>query len=215
MRIRILGFPLFIEKTTWLMAGFILLSRASGGPEALLDGLLWVLLAYGSVLAHELGHALSASRFGLGPVEMSLHGLGGLTRHARPATPWQGLFLSLAGPAVNFGIALLSLAAILLMRVESAWLLSTLQTLLVANVFWAAFNLLPMLPLDGAKVTLHGLHLLGVSDLTGLRITLGLTLAIALLVAAGGVWFKLWFLVLFAFLSLKDVWPILGNAFRR
>ncbi len=109
LHFRLLGFPVVIHPFAWLVLGFILLSNASGGPTALLGGVLWALVLFGSILVHELGHALVARGFRLGPVEILIHGFGGLTTHRRSPTPARSLLITAAGAGAGLllgGLAL-------------------------------------------------------------------------------------------------------------
>src|SRR5262249_58661785 len=65
-----------------------------------------------SVLLHELGHALTARRFGIGVRGITLELLGGYTELDRDApSPRVELSVSLAGPAVSFALGVLAVLA--------------------------------------------------------------------------------------------------------
>ncbi len=109
-----------------------------------------ILIASFSVLAHELGHAFTSLRFGLG-ARIELTGLGGLTYHAPARDNRQLFFVTAAGPAMNFVLAALlygvhgftqgMLDEIVFMGIQ-------------VNVVWGIYNLLPIIPLDGGILTL-------------------------------------------------------------
>src|SRR5262249_47936015 len=101
-----------------------------------------------------LGHALVYKRLGA-RTQVILHGMGGVTLGAREKafSPGEQVLVSLAGPF--FGIAL-GLATLGLKYAhgdfESELVNFTLTQLTFINLFWSAFNLLPVVPLDGGHV---------------------------------------------------------------
>lgn len=144
---------MYVEPSFLILLGlFVVLDLDRKIPLRL--ALLWIPVVFFSVLLHELGHALIISLFKHGPSTITLSGFGGVTRNQRNSRPWQDILISLAGPLVSIGIALV---AALLFR-ESAFvrrdpMLAAMVPLLVwANRSWAIFNLLPIYPLDGGQV---------------------------------------------------------------
>lgn len=112
-------------------------------------GAIWVGIVFLSVLGHELGHATAMRIFGF-PPSIELHAMGGWTlwpEGARP-TEKQKLIVTLCGPGIELAAALVVWLA--LSRVDlppnAVWARDTFVTV---NVFWAALNLLPILPWDG------------------------------------------------------------------
>src|SRR3712207_9310917 len=70
-------------------------------PVAYAIGFGFVVCLLGSVLLHELGHALTARRYGIGVRGITLELLGGYTEMDRESpTPRVDALISLAGPAV-------------------------------------------------------------------------------------------------------------------
>jgi Zn-dependent protease len=116
-------------------------------------------LFLGSLLAHELGHALVARRAGLRVRGITLWLLGGVAQlEDEPASPRDELRVAIVGPgvslalAVAFGLAAFGLSALggpAVAVAITAWLA-------VGNTALAVFNLLPAAPLDGGRV-LRGL----------------------------------------------------------
>jgi stage IV sporulation protein FB len=134
-------------------------SYVSGGPEAAWSGLLFMVLLFLCVLAHEFGHILTARAFGVATPDVTLLPIGGVARLERiPEEPRQELLIAIAGPAVNVAIALLlvlllgaRLDAQHLAVVESARV-SLVDRLAAVNLFLAVFNLIPAFPMDGGRV---------------------------------------------------------------
>ncbi|WP_434744009.1 site-2 protease family protein [Micromonospora sp. SH-82] len=123
------------------------LSQLSG----YLIGFGFVVSLLGSVLLHELGHALTARRYHIGVRGITLELLGGYTEMDRDApNPRVDLLVSLAGPAVSAVLGVAATAATIALP-ERTVLNQLAFQLAVSNVIVAVFNLLPGLPLDGGR----------------------------------------------------------------
>ena len=161
---RIAGTAVRIHITFLLLLAWIGLSAwRTGGSEAALGGLVFILLLFGCVLAHEFGHILMARRFGIATPEVTLLPIGGVAALERmPEKPREQLAVAVAGPAVNVAIAavlLLYLGASAdssqvaegMNRLEDSSF-NLVARLASANVFLVLFNLLPAFPMDGGRV---------------------------------------------------------------
>ncbi len=121
---------------------------------------LFVLAVFVCVILHEFGHALTARRYGVETQDIILSPIGGVARLTRlPDKPIQEFFVALAGPMVNFAIALLLSVYFLFIPFDQLHSFITLKDprafipLLVAlNLLLAIFNLLPAFPLDGGRI---------------------------------------------------------------
>lgn len=158
---RVFGFPTSVDPTALLLLAFYVFGGGGTGPEAMIRGGVLALIVFGSVLVHELGHAVMARGYRLGPIEIVLHGFGGFTRFSRNPTPRQGILLTLAGPGASLGLAVLAtiaglVAGAALPQSPMGPMLALAGTL---NFFWAVFNVLPMYPLDGGLIVFHALSL--------------------------------------------------------
>jgi Zn-dependent protease len=124
-------------------------------------------LAFGSIVFHELGHALAARREGLQVDGIDLFLFGGLMRmRSEPETPGAEFRVAAAGPFGTVVVILLGLAAGLAIggatKLREAILLDTgahvslgmqlVSTVVMLNVLLLAFNLIPAYPLDGGRI---------------------------------------------------------------
>jgi Zn-dependent protease len=123
-------------------------------------------LFFGSLILHELGHALVARRNGIEIAGIDLWFFGGLAKLSRDSrSPGEEFRVAAAGPAVTLAIVALCLAAgALLSRggavVDSAVLSHSATTPAVALIGWLAmintvlfvFNMVPAFPLDGGRI---------------------------------------------------------------
>lgn len=117
-----------------------------------------VILFFGCVVLHELGHALTARRYGVRVPRILLLPIGGMAEMERiPRRPAAELHITIAGPAVNFVLVLLLLPLVwaeLLGRVP-VWeysLADMLTQLWWGNLIMGTFNLLPVFPMDGGRI---------------------------------------------------------------
>src|SRR6185503_12571565 len=120
---------------------------------------IYILALFGSVLLHELGHALVARRIGIRTLEIVMFPIGGVARPDREPRAREELWIALAGPAVNLLIAG-SIALWFWQRQALAPLSELLQPtdtnlaqrIGVGNLILGVFNLLPAYPMDGGRV---------------------------------------------------------------
>lgn len=118
-------------------------------------GGLGALLFFGSLLVHEMGHALVARDEGIGVRSVSLWALGGLARlESSPTEPGAEFRIAVAGPLGSAGCAALFLSlAYALPEGGLAGVTGSLFAWLgMVNVLLVGFNLLPAAPLDGGTI---------------------------------------------------------------
>jgi len=142
---RVAGVPLLVDWSAGFVIAFIVMTSSGPGGEGFVGGLIFALLIMGSILVHELGHAVAGRHFGLRPRAILLHGFGGLCQYERAPRGLVGVFVSAAGPVA--GLALGGVALLLGWKVL-AWV----------NLFWSVFNLLPMFPMDGGHIVRHAIE---------------------------------------------------------
>lgn len=155
------GIRLQVHWTFLLIVGWVLYASFSAGATAAVAALnlAFVLVLFGCVILHELGHALAARMYGIPTRDITLLPIGGIARLERmPRKPEQELVVALAGPAVNVVIAGGIAAALLLLygpRVLPAVPMvegNFFAQLMWVNIGLVAFNMVPAFPLDGGRV---------------------------------------------------------------
>jgi Zn-dependent protease/predicted transcriptional regulator len=160
---RIAGIDVYVHPTFLLLLVWVALAHffAHNDLGEALYGLVFVLALFGIVVLHELGHALTARRYGVRTRDITLLPIGGVARLERiPEDPWQELAIAVAGPAVNVVMAAAIYLGLVLARGLS---LSPpdavirvgggfLQQLFWVNVMLVVFNMVPAFPMDGGRV---------------------------------------------------------------
>lgn len=109
-----------------------------------------LLILFGIVLIHELGHVFAAKSFGWRIKEVLLFPFGGVavTDESGTVPVREEMIVALAGPLQNGWMICFSL----LMKWTGWWSADWADYFLLANLKIALFNLIPVLPLDGGKM---------------------------------------------------------------
>lgn len=191
---KVAGIPIVLtENWLWFIVLMSLFNVFSGGlmygiNTALVIGFLAVF-----IILHELGHSLTALKFGARTSVISLTFLGGAAQISEAgwykliAQPAKALLVWAAGPAVSVGLYFLlkALAGVM----PSAYLSTGTMYLAYTNLALAIFNLMPVYPLDGGGI-LYCLMRFIFSKTTAIKITsvVGVIGSIAFILAA--IYFK-------------------------
>ncbi|TBN04333.1 site-2 protease family protein [Hyunsoonleella flava] len=161
------GIKIKVHWTFFFLIVWIVFSelKRGGNAESVLFNVVLVLAAFLCVVLHELGHALTAKRFGINTKKITLLPIGGTASLERiPESPKQELLVTLAGPLVNVIIAiflyyLIPVKALMQLNFTESFeaLMSfTLQNFLfflfLVNVGLAVFNIIPAFPMDGGRI---------------------------------------------------------------
>ncbi len=156
----IAGIPINVHGTFAVLIVFLLVSGLLGGRglAAALSSVLFILAIFVTIILHELGHALTARRFGIRTRDITLLPIGGLARLERmPDVPRQELWVALAGPAVNvviaatcYGLLFLATGTAPVLTLDPA-ATGFLGRFTAVNFALAIFNMLPAFPMDGGR----------------------------------------------------------------
>lgn len=188
IRFPLWGIPVTVRPSFWVVAFLLGLGV---GDRALLAA--WVAIVFVSVLAHELGHALSARRYGA-DVAITLTTLGGFTRWSMPEgsmSPGRRVLVAGAGSAVGIVVGLAVLGGFMATRPWGATAASIVLMIVWVNVGWGVLNWLPIRPLDGGHLVLAFLDL--VSPQRADRIASAIFLVTSLGALAAALYFRLIF----------------------
>jgi Zn-dependent protease/CBS domain-containing protein len=157
---KVAGTAILVHVTFVLFLGWIFVaSWVAGGPQTAWQSLIFLLLLFACVVAHEFGHIFTARAFGVTTPDVVLLPIGGVARLERiPEEPWEEFLIAIAGPLVNVAIALALMALAgahvstrELYAVESPHT-SMIDRLAAVNLFLAVFNMIPAFPMDGGRV---------------------------------------------------------------
>lgn len=161
------GVRVMVHPSWFVIFALVVATLASVGGEEVGGNLntasRWIvaflvaILFFGSVLVHELSHALVARRFGINVPQISLFIFGGVASldEEAPSARAEGL-IAVAGPLASgllgagfFGIAYVARGVDSPMADVVFW---TCNWLGLSNVALAVFNLIPGFPMDGGRI---------------------------------------------------------------
>jgi Zn-dependent protease len=154
---RFFGIPLYIHIFLIIFFGITVLTSLA--PFNLQSMLLPVILMF-SVYLHELGHALTARRFGVRPHRIVLHIFGGVAEIPPGLQRRQELWVIAMGPAVSGILMIIGILGGLLFALVPV-LGPTLWTFGLLNGVLFFFNILPIFPLDGGQFLRNWISLRG------------------------------------------------------
>jgi len=196
--LKVAGIPIRVHATFVLVLLYAALIARGQGALVILESIAFILALFTCIVLHELGHALTAARYGVRTRDITLLPIGGVARLERiPEKPRQEIAVALAGPAVNIVIAA-ALFLVLFLQSE-AWAFATPATmtmllqrnffarLLATNIVIVLFNLIPAFPMDGGRV-LRALLATRLDYLRATQIAANVGQGIAFLFGLLGLW---------------------------
>jgi len=133
--------------------------------DSALFGVVVITLLFVLVTLHEFGHSFAAMYYDVPVKQIVLSPIGGVAQlQQMPDKPVQEFVISIAGPAVNFVIAVLMALFVPILGLNAMDFMTALSGtagltitavfayIFVYNIFLALFNLIPAFPLDGGRV---------------------------------------------------------------
>ncbi len=152
----------FVHWTFLILITFIVYNGISEGQSKEVIGwhVLFILTIFICVVFHEFGHALTGRKFGFKTKDIILLPIGGVARFEKlPENARQEFLVAIAGPMVNFLIALIlyliaqpSIHYLLTLDTSAINAANFLGLLLVVNLSLGLFNLIPAFPMDGGRI---------------------------------------------------------------
>jgi Zn-dependent protease len=177
IRFTLFGIPVHVHPFFWITLALIGGGLNANSSEAIFRLGLFLLAGFISVLVHELGHALTARRFGA-YTEIVLQAFGGYASYTGVRmSRTQTFLITAAGPAIQIALGALVWLLLPKMMGINPNMLYFLSMLMVISIFWAVINLLPVLPLDGGQM------LSAVLGPQRIRTTLWITIVVSLIAA--------------------------------
>ena len=138
---KIFSIPIRIHWSLLVLMGAICLYD----PESSLLSLTYATILFGTVLLHELGHAIVARDFGCKTSSITLYPFGGIAQVKLQKDPVKEFYIAIAGPAVN---AFLCALAFFFHMIG----IPLMVEVMFLNVVMCLFNLLPSFPMDGGRI---------------------------------------------------------------
>lgn len=156
------------------------------GPTAVIAALVFAVLLYAGILAHELAHGLSARRLGHKVHGITLWIFGGFTVYERDgATPGKEATIAASGPVVTLALAGgFYMLTQVLQGVAPEEVVRVAAALAWTNLLLGVINLLPGLPLDGGGVVAAAVWAATGRETSGLKAAAWAGRVLAVLVAA-------------------------------
>ena len=158
---RFFGVPVYLSASWLFIAAFVTVAFADlfrrtvdgvSGPAPYLLAAAYAVLSALCVLAHELGHVVTALALGLRVRRVFVYLLGGVSEiDPEPQRAGQELAVSAAGPVTSAAVAGIAWLGTSVSQSGSA-IAVELELLAWSNLAIAVFNALPGLPLDGGRV---------------------------------------------------------------
>src|SRR5260221_404175 len=143
---------LLITYSMYLRFAFLYKDLSTGAAAGI--AILAAVLFFGSILVHELAHALVSRARGIQVQDITLFLFGGATRaRVESRGPGDEFLIAVVGPLTSVGVAALFWAVDVFARgALPRPLIGMFGYLAWVNLLLAGFNLVPGFPLDGGRL---------------------------------------------------------------
>ena len=161
------GIKIIVHWTFFFLIAWIVFSELNRGgtTESVLFNIALVIAVFACVVFHELGHALTAKRFGIKTSKITLLPIGGMASLERiPESPKKEFLISITGPLVNVIIAIFLYYLVPVEDFKHLNFTESFEVLMsfsfqnflfylyIVNVGLVIFNLIPAFPMDGGRI---------------------------------------------------------------
>lgn len=193
LHFRVLGMPVRVPLSGLLGVALIAwlwtprFASADGGSGGWISAVVFAVLLYAAILAHELAHGLTARGLGNHVHGITLWILGGFTVYERAGlTPGREAAIAASGPATTLGIAAICQGVLVAFgEAMPSPVAEVLVALVWTNVLLGVLNLLPGLPLDGGGVVRALAWRLSGSEYRGTMVAAWVGRVLAIIVVLG------------------------------
>jgi stage IV sporulation protein FB len=197
---RLFGTDIRATGGFFLLMGFYFLSAGVGRVA---EAAVFCIAIIVSLLVHEFGHVYAVRRQLKSESQVILWGLGGLCVHPPAPLPKQRLVIALMGPAFESVLGVAAVLVFLFVPPAQPLLYWFVWCMVWINVFWLAFNVIPLLPLDGGHALEAALEM-RIGKARAGAITRRVSVVTAGLVLAGGIFLRQPFIAVLALLLLMQ-----------
>ncbi len=206
---KLFGIPIRVHLTFLLLLFFIgYVGSKQGGSEGAILGMIVIVFIFICVILHEVGHSLVAVHYGIKVNDIILLPIGGVSRMEEiPEDPKQEITISIVGPLVSFGLAILFfiLASAIHQSINFKQI-NLFNRNVVASLFWinlvlGLFNLIPAFPMDGGRV-LRGILATRMESMKATKIAVSVGQGFAILLFFFGIFFNWWMALIAIFIYL-------------
>ena len=202
IRFSLFGIPIEVQPFFWI--SLVLLGGINGVDTAggIFKILIFVIAGFISITVHELGHALTARRYGASS-HIVLQAFGGYAAYTGARmSRLQSFLVTAAGPAIQIFLGIIFLIIWRLLPNLNETGEHFLKVLIGISFAWAIINLLPVMPLDGGQMMNAALGPKRIKITLWVSIVVAVVVGVSLFIATGQFLFPI-FLGFFAWQAFQ------------